>query len=185
MLPVVAHAIVSADGMIADADGDVPEGLRNDADWRHYQQALDQSALVVVGRRGHERFPNPGRRRLVVTHGVTDMGNDPRDQLATLWNPAGRPFAEALAALGVRTGTIAIAGLFDLFLPHLTAFALSEVHGVVLPGGRPCFSGGHPRSVLAEAGFEPMAPAILDNNPLVTHTRWQRLRDLDSAEPNG
>jgi hypothetical protein len=172
MLQFEGHAIVSVDGMIADSDGNVPPSLRNDADWKQYQAALDASVLVVTGRRGHERNPNPGRRRLVLTRSVPTLASDPQDSRATFWNPAGLPLDAALAELGVRAGTVAVTGVFDFFLPHLDSFLLSEVHGLVLAGGTPCFSAGHPRSVLAEAGFQPRDVSLIDAAAMVTSTRW-------------
>ena len=85
------HAIVSVDGMIAAADGSMPPELRSDADWRLFQAALDRAALVVLGRVGHAKHPNPGRRRLVMTRSVGRLARDPDDPLATLWNPRGAP----------------------------------------------------------------------------------------------
>ncbi len=180
MLIFEAHAIVSADGMIADAAGEVPAPLRNDADWRQYQAALDRSVLVVTGRRGHERHRNPGRPRLVLTRSVTATAPDPRDPLATLWNPAGVPLDEVLVELAISNGVVAITGIFDLFLPRLTRFQLSEMHRLILPGGRPCFSAGHPRAVLAGAGMRPTDVRLLDEAALVTSTLWV----LDTAAPS-
>ncbi len=175
-----AHAIVSADGMIADAAGEVPASLRNDADWRQYQAALDRSALVVTGRRGHERHRNPGRPRLVLTRSVTATAPDPRDPLATLWNPAGMALDDVLAALAIDDGIVAITGIFDLFLPRLIRFQLSEVHRLILPGGTPCFSAGHPRAVLAGTGMRPTDVRLLDESALVTSSLWV----LDTARAN-
>jgi hypothetical protein len=172
MLIFEGHAIVSADGMIADAAGEVPPSLRNEADWRQYQAALDRSVLVVTGRRGHERHRNPGRPRLVLTRSVAATASDPNDLLATFWNPSGLPLEGVLAQLAIDDGTVAITGLFDFFLPHLTRFQLSEMHRLVLPGGTPCFSAGHPRSVLAGAGMRPTDVRLLDEAALVTSTLW-------------
>lgn len=169
------HAIVSADGMIADADGRMPVALHDDADWTQFQTALDRAALVLLGRKGHERHPNPGRRRLVLTRGVTGLGREAGAGEAWLWNPAAVPIDAALATLGIGDGAIAVTGgtgTFDLFAPLMTAFVLSEAHGLVLPGGTPTFSAGHPRAVLAANGLVP-GPA----EPLgagVTLTRWSR-----------
>ena len=44
-LEIIGHAIVSADGMIADRNRRMPAALRNDADWRRFQAALDRSDL--------------------------------------------------------------------------------------------------------------------------------------------
>lgn len=169
------HAIVSADGMIADAAGEMPDALRNDADWAQFQAALDRSALVVLGRKGHERHPNPGRRRLVLTRRVSGLEREPGPGEAWFWNPANFPIDGVLATLGIRSGTVAITGgtgTFDLFAPLITTFVLSEVHGLVLPGGAACFSDGHPRAVLAAHGLVPASAEPLGGG--VTLTRWSR-----------
>lgn len=174
MRRIEGHAIVSADGMIADAAGVFPLALRNDTDWRQYQAALDAAALTILGRVGHERFPNPGRRRLVATRRVAGLAPDPRDPLAALWNPAGMPLEEALAQLGFEDRGIAVAGVFDLLLPHITHFQLSESHGLTLPGGTPCFARGHPRVILAANGLVPGTMTKLDEAAGVTTTLWSR-----------
>ncbi len=73
--------------MIADQQGQMPPQLRNDADWQQFQAALDQAALVVLGREGHQKHPNPGRRRLVLTRRVRGLVLDPEDRLSHFWNP--------------------------------------------------------------------------------------------------
>jgi hypothetical protein len=173
-IEIVGHAIVSGDGMIAGPDGSVPPALRNDVDWLRFQAALDRSVLIVVGRVAHQRFPNPGRRRLVATRSVIALAPDPGDSRATLWNPRGIAFEDVLVRLGVDNGTIAVTGLFDLFLDRFTAFDLAEAHRVTLPGGIPCFAGGPPREVLAAIGLTPRRPEILDPVENVTLTRWVR-----------
>ncbi|MDR3473107.1 MAG: dihydrofolate reductase [Devosia sp.] len=173
----VGHAIVSADGMIASADGSVPEALRNDADWKQFQAALDASALVVLGRLGHQRHPNPGRRRLVFTGSVAGIAPDPADPLATLFNPRGATLDRALAALGIDAGTVAVTGgtlVFAYFLPLYHAFALAEAQQVALTQGRPCFPHAHPRSALAGAGLQPERFEVIDALGAVTLTRWVR-----------
>jgi len=172
-----AHAIVTADGMIADAAGAMPDELRNQADWQAFQAALDVATLVVVGRLGHERHPNPGRRRLVLTRAVSTLIPDARDPLALLWNPVATPFGRVLDALEIADGTIAITGgtgVFDHFLAVYDRFALSEVHRFVLPGGTPCFGGGHPRAVLAANGLVPGEGTLIDAAAGVTATPWLR-----------
>jgi hypothetical protein len=176
-LRIEGHAIVSADGMIADARGEMPGRLRNDADWRYFQDALDRAALVVLGRLGHARHPNRGRRRLVLTHQIETLEQDRHDPLATLWNPAGLALQHVLDDLGVYEGTLAITGgtgSFDLFLPFYTNFVLAEVHGFLLPGGTPCFSTGQPRDALTAAGLTPGETHTIDPAASVTQTGWTR-----------
>ncbi|WP_108397994.1 dihydrofolate reductase [Devosia submarina] len=174
MLQIIGHAIVSVDGKIAGADGLIPPRLRNDADWHHFQAALDRSDLVVLGRQAHDRFPNPGRRRLVVTRSVSPLADDPNDANSTLWNPAGISFPQAAKTLGLQNGTVAITGVFDLFVDLFTAFELAEQQILLLPTGLPCFSAGHPRLVLAQHGLLPQSWEILDSHAAVTLTHWQR-----------
>lgn len=171
------HAIVSTDGMIAAAGGSMPSALRNDADWRLFQAALDQSALVVLGRLGHHRHPNPGRRRLVFTSRVSAIAPDAADPLATYYNPAGATLAEALASAGISAGTVAVTGgtrVFDAFLPLYDAFDLAEVNCLAMPGGIACFSSGHPRQVLAGVGLLPSRSELIDPAAAVSLTHWHR-----------
>lgn len=172
---VTGHAIVSADGMIADADGSMPPPLRNDADFALFQAALDAASVVVVGRLGHLRHPNPGRRRLVFTATVPDFAADAGDPLAALYNPAGLDIADALARMEIAMGTVAVTGgqrVFDWFAPLYDEFMLAEVHAYALPGGIACFGDGHPRAVLAREGLKPRHVAQIDAG--VTLTRWTR-----------
>ena len=172
---IEGHAIVSVDGMIAAVDGTMPLALRNEADWRIFQAALDAAALVVLGRLGHERHPNPGRRRLVLTRSVAALEADPGDALTQLWNPAGMEIADVLRQLGVAEGTVAITGgtgPFDLFLPLLDRFVLSEVRDLTLPDGIACFTKGHPRLVLPGAGLEARDMELIDRG--VVQTQWVR-----------
>ena len=169
------HAIVSVDGMIAAADGSMPPALRSEADWALFQAALDRAALVVLGRMGHARHPNPGRRRLVLTRSVADLSADPNDALATFWNPAGMPIDEVLVHLGIDQGTVAVTGgtgTFDHFLPLYDRFVLSEVRGLSLPDGIPCFTKGHPRFVLPGQGLVARDMETIDRG--VVQTQWTK-----------
>jgi hypothetical protein len=172
---IVGHAVVSADGMIADRDRRMPAGLRSNADWLRFQAALDASDLVVLGRLGHEAHPNPGRKRLVVTSRVAWLERDPNDDNAMLWNPDGIGFRRVLTGLGIDDGTVAVTGgqrVFDLFLPGFTQFDLVVMNGVRIPDGVPCFSSGPPAQVLASAGMTPDPPEKLE--PRVVLTVWRR-----------
>jgi hypothetical protein len=170
---IVGHAIVSADGRIADRHRQMPPELRNDKDWIRFQAALDEAALVVLGRLGHDAHPNPGRRRLVVTSRVERLARI--DALVTLWNPATLDFGEASRELGVTDGTVAVTGgqgVFDLFLPRFTRFDLVTVDSVLLPDGVPCFSGGWPDDVLGRAGLRVTDREMLD--PGVRLQVWRK-----------
>ena len=172
-IEIIGHAVVSADGRIADHLRQMPAILRNEKDWTRFQAALDAARLVVLGRLGHEAHPNPGRRRLVATSRVERL--ERVDDLVTLWNPAGLDFRDAAAELGVTDGAVAVTGgqqVFDYFAPRFTRFDLVTVDGALLPYGVPCFSNGWPDEVLGAAGLRVSDREILD--PGVRLEVWRR-----------
>src|SRR5262245_52688231 len=108
---IEGHAIISADGMIADAAGVQPPELIVKADQRLFRRSLDASAAVVHGRNSHERGARAGgRKRLVLTRRIEALAPHPRYRNSMLWNPAGASLEQALAALGVPDGVLAVIG---------------------------------------------------------------------------
>lgn len=186
---IEGHAIVSADGMIAEADGSMPKRLMNDADWRLFQAALDRAELVVLGRLGHLRHPNPGRRRLVLTRSVTGLVVDPADRCAHFWNPEHVTFNHVLDLLGMTGGTVAVTGgtgVFDHFLGiGYARFVLSTARRVIIPQGRPCFASGPPQIILTGHGLHVSAETLIDLQADVTMAIWQRdiVRPATSSTP--
>ena len=76
--PIEGYAIVSADGMIADGHGAMPDSIHNEADQRFLQAAMDRAAVIVHGRHSHEGGPRAAsRKRLVVTRRVPALAADP------------------------------------------------------------------------------------------------------------
>ncbi len=180
---IAGYAIVSSDGMIADAGAVMPDALKIDADKQFFARELDQVDAVVHGRHSHECQPNsPGRRRLVMTRKVAGTAPDPDQPNSLLWNPAGAPFDEACRALGLATGTVAVLGgteAFDLFLDiGYDVFHLSRAGNVTLPGGAPVFSrvrsGCSPEDVMAQFGLEPGPLQALDDVNAVSVVSWTR-----------
>src|SRR6202161_4576739 len=120
-LRIEGYAIASADGMIADATGVMPDSLKFEADQRFFLGALERAAVVAHGRLSHEGDPDShSRRRLILTRRVPDLAPDPDNPKTWLWNPAGATLEEACDAVGCGgSGTLAIAGgteVFSLFL---------------------------------------------------------------------
>ena len=183
---IEGYAIVSADGMIADRNGAMPDTLRNDADQRFLQAELDRAAVIVHGRHSHEGGPRAARRkRLVVTRRIASIAPDPSLPNALLWNPSGATLEEALAKLGVGGGIVAIIGgseVFGMFLPLYDAFHLSRAAFAQIPGGRLLFpSLGRdqtPEQVLASHGLKPGPRHDLDAAAGITMTTWTRQRAL-------
>ena len=67
-LRIDGYVIVSADGMLADADHVMPIELKFEGDKRFFTAALDQADLIVHGRNSYEDQPNsPRRKRIIVT----------------------------------------------------------------------------------------------------------------------
>jgi hypothetical protein len=179
---IEGHAIVSADGRIAAADGETPASLNNEADWLRFQAALDVSAVVVLGRLSHTVNPNTSRRnRMVVSSSAAGIE---RRSDAWWWNPADTPLAVALQSAAPEGGIVAVPGgrlVFDLFLKAgYDAFHLAKVAGVELPDGVPLFSavgaGQTPETVLAGAGLTADPAEVLDAVSGVTLVTWRHGR---------
>jgi dihydrofolate reductase len=179
---IEGYAIVSADGMIADAGGAMPDTIRNAADQRFLQTELDRAAVIVHGRHSHEGGPRAARRkRLILTRQVASLAPDRALPNALAWNPAGATLEEALAALGIASGTIAIIGgseVFGLFLPRYDAFNLTRATRAHIPGGRPVFPQAvpptTPEAVLAGNGLQLGPKRAIDVAAGVMLATWLR-----------
>lgn len=179
---IEGFAIVSADGMLADAEGVMPEALKIEGDQRFFHGSLDLADVVVHGRYSHEGGPNAkNRRRMIVTRRIADFGPHPENPNALLWNPAGASFEEALHSFGGAQGVVAVIGgtqVFGLFLPiGYDKFHLTRTADLRLPAGRPVFPdvpAVSPEDVLRSHGLKPGPERVLDvqhNAALVT---WDR-----------
>lgn len=176
---VLGYAIVSRDGMIADASGRMTETLIIDADQAFYHASLARARLVVHGRNSAEPGAETASRpRLIATTRVDALAPGP-NPLAWRWNPNGLPFAEALRRLGIDEGIVAVVGgtdVFDLFLGlGYDAFFLSRSERGDLPGGRPVFRGvpaRTPEEVLLGAGMQCVREDRLV--PDLTLSYWER-----------
>jgi dihydrofolate reductase len=178
---IEGYVIVSAEGMLADADRVMPDSLKFDGDAKFFSAALDRVDLIVHGRNSFEDQPNsPKRRRIIVTRAVETTAPDPSNPNATLWNPAGVPFESAGAAAGVTTGTIAIIGgpdVFDMFMDRYDTFYLSQAPHVHVAGGKGCFGGvpeRTPQQVLAAHGLTAAEREMLEPELGVSVTAWRR-----------
>ncbi len=177
---IVAYAIASADGMIADETGHMPKSLNLEADQWFFEKSLDHAAVVAHGRLSQEDQPNsPKRRRLVLTRKIAGLAPHPDNANARLWNPAGASLEEACASVGCFSGAVAVLGgphVYSLFLKiGYDDFYLSGVPGVKLPGGVPVFAecrhGKTPEEVLSSTGHEPGPTQWLDDD--VTLVEWR------------
>ena len=182
-LRIEGFVIVSADGMLANADHIMPRTLKFEGDKRFFSAALDRAALIVHGRNSAEDQPNaPRRKRLIVTRKVAGLASDPTNPRATLWNPAGTSFEEACEFADVQAGSVAIIGgpaVFDMFMARYDTFWLSQAPHVRLPGGEGCFSGVPeltPQLILAAHGLKPGEAKILEASQEVSVTPWRRAK---------
>jgi hypothetical protein len=104
---IEGYAIVSEDGMLADATGVMPDSLKFDADQKFFERGLDRLDVVVHGRHSRERhLRSQLRRRLVVTRRVFAIAADPSEANSLFWNPAGASFEEALTSLGTPNASV-------------------------------------------------------------------------------
>ena len=181
-LRIDGYVIVSADGMLANADRVMPDELKFEGDKRFFTAALDHADLIVHGRNSYEDQPNsPRRKRIILTRTIRSIAPDPSNPRATLWNPAGASFETACDRAGVHSGTIAIIGgpeVFQMFMDRYDTFWLSQAPHVRLPGGEPCFPGvpGHsPQEILAAHGLRAGESQMLDSADGVSVTPWRRM----------
>ena len=179
---IEGYVIVSGDGMLANADRVMPDGLKFEGDKKFFTDALDRADLIVHGRNSFEDQPNsPKRKRLVLTRHVDAIVPDPSNPKSTLWNPAGASFEDACARAGVASGTVAIIGgpyVFGMFMDRYDTFWLSIAPRVRIPDGEPCFPGvpaRSPQRVLAAHGLHAGEPQLIDAAHDVSVTPWQRM----------
>lgn len=177
---IEGYAIISADGMLADATGEMPPSLKIEADQRFFHGALDAADAVVHGRHSHEGGPNAAKRpRLIVTRRIPGVARHPENPKAVLWNPAGACFEDAWKMLGVQGGLLAVIGgteIFGMFLDiGYDAFHLTRADHVRLPGGRPVFPqvpASTPEEVLRSRGYKSGPPRLLDAEKNVRLVTW-------------
>jgi hypothetical protein len=182
-LSIEGFAIVSADGMLAGADGLMPNALKFEEDQRFLDEALDAAALLVHGRMSHETQPNScNRRRLLLTRSAGPFSPEPVEPNVWLWNPRETPFDVVCARLGVRSGVVAILGgtaAYDMFLPRYAKFHLARAGNVALPGGVPVLSGvggdNPPDVVLRAAGLDLVEDILLNAQEALRRQVWARL----------
>src|SRR5215469_12723870 len=95
---IEGYAIISEDGMLADAHRVMPPALLFEADQRFFEQGLDRADVVVNGRHSQERQARSHlRHRLILTRRVPALSPDATNPRALLWNPAGASFEAALS----------------------------------------------------------------------------------------
>ena len=178
---IEGYAIVSEDGMLANAAGIMPGSLKFDADRQFFERSLDGVNVVVHGRHSHERQSRSHLRlRLILTRQVPAITADPSNEKALFWNPAGASFEEALAALGTPDGRVGVIGgtnAFGMFLEGYDVFHLSRASDVRLPGGRLVFpevATRTPEEVLESHGLHLGRRQVLDPAKGLVIASWER-----------
>jgi hypothetical protein len=181
-LCIEGYVIVSADGMLANAERVMPEQLKFEGDKQFFTAALDRADLIVHGRHSYEDQPNsPGRKRIVLTRTIEALAPDPSNPRAVLWNPAGASFEAACDRAELRSGTVAIIGgpyVFGMFMERYDTFWLSQAPRLKIPNGEPCFPGvpeHSPQDILASHGLKAGEARILDAAHGVSVTPWRRM----------
>lgn len=180
-LRIQGYVIVSAEGMLADANGVMPDALKFPGDQRFFNAALDESDLIVHGRNSFEDQPNsPQRKRIILHRATAGLTADPTNPKATLWNPDGASFEQACEHVGVRTGKVAIIGgpgVFAMFYDRYDTFWLSQAPHVHVPDGEAVFPGvpaRTPQQILGSHGLRAGEVRILDAEHDVSVTAWNR-----------
>jgi hypothetical protein len=189
---IEGYAIVSEDGMLANAAGVMPASLKVEADQRFFERSLDGVDVVVHGRHSHEQQLNSDlRRRLILTHQVQAIEPDPSNDKALFWNPDGASFEQAMAELNAPEAVVGVVGgtnVFGLFLDRYDIFYVTRGPRVRLPGGRPVFPevpSRTPEEVLARHGLSRSRRQVLDVEHGLAVDSWQRTSKQDSQSKFG
>ena len=173
------YAIISEDGMIANAAGVMPSALKFEADQQFFERGLDAVDVVVHGRNSKEQQA-AFRRRLILTRRIPSIAMKSGTQNALFWNPTGAPLEQAMKVLGVPNGSIGVIGgteVFALFLDRSNTFYLTRVPGVQIPGGRPVFPEVPritPEDVLSQHGLSRGERQVLDAKSGLVVVAWCR-----------
>ncbi len=175
-------AIVSCDGMLAGADGLMPNSLKFEADLDFLDKSLDAAALLIHGRKSHEAQPNSCRRpRLLLSRFAGPFSLSPVEPNVWLWNPEATPLPEVCRALRISSGLVAVLGgtaVYDMFLPHYARFHLSRAQRVALPGGVPVFGAAcdshPPDNILRAHALALVAEKTLDETQGLRLQTWAR-----------
>ena len=179
---IEGYVIVSADGMLANADHVMPDALKFEGDQQFFTAALDRADLIVHGRHSYEDQPNSPRRKRLDPDPDASLRSRPihPTQGHLVESRRARPSKPpAIAAAGA--GTVAIIGgpqVFAMFMDRYDTFWLSQAPRVRLPGGQPCFPGvpaQSPQDILAAHGLRAGKPQILDAAAAVSVTPWRRV----------
>ena len=175
------YVIISAEGMLADSTGVMPDTLKFPGDQKFFTAGLDRADLIVHGRHSFEDQPNsPKRTRIVLSRSVDAVAPDQDNDRATLWNPNGATFEEACAVAGINAGTVAVIGgpaVYGMFLDRYDVFWLSQAPRVHVPDGHGCFPGvpaQTPQQILASHGLEASEVQMLDDGHDVRVTAGRR-----------
>jgi hypothetical protein len=98
-LRIDGYVIVSADGMLANAERVMPAGLKFEGDQRFFSSALGRADLIVHGRRSFEDQPNSAlRNRIILTRAVASIATDYRRTGGV--RDVSRPLRHVLAVAG-------------------------------------------------------------------------------------
>ena len=178
---IEGYAIVSEDGMLANAAGIMPDLLKFEADQAFFERGLDRVDVVVHGRHSHEKQRRSDlRRRLILTRAIPAIAADPSNKKALFWNPAGASLEQAMAVLGVPDGSVGVIGgteVFGLFLDRYDTFYLSRAPDVRLPGGGRFFPRCRrklQRKCSRNTAFEPGQRQVLDVERGLAVVGWCR-----------
>jgi hypothetical protein len=170
------YAIVCRNDCIADVTGAFPDALKNDADWRYFQNELDTCAWTVVGSASHRATPNVKKRRRLILSRTAGGLIEQAD--GWWWNPAELAWNNVVDRLQLDGAKIGVPGgqvAFDLFLRiGFASFHLSRANGACIEGGRRVFArSGSADQTLKSHGLMPGAVQVMDAAADVTLTVYR------------
>jgi len=103
----------------------MPSDLRSNSDWELFQEDLNNSDLVVIGRASYKKFSENKRNRLIPTNQINGykMGDD-----LCFFNPNDIPMSQILLKYNPCPNKIAVAGGQGVYQLVFDQFGYSEFH---------------------------------------------------------
>ncbi len=141
---VIGHAIISKNCCIANDKGTMPKSLKSEKDWELFQKDLNQSDLVIIGRKSYELFYKKERNRLIPTSQIKNYFF--QNEKLCFFNPSDISLEKIINLFSPYPKKIAVVGgqrIYELVFDQLfyKEFHLSIKINEFLQNGQPIFKG--------------------------------------------
>ncbi|MFQ3361426.1 MAG: hypothetical protein ACKVLI_04925 [Alphaproteobacteria bacterium] len=125
-LYTIGYVIISNDCFIANSTGVMPSGLKNDLDWQYFQSELNNSDLILIGRKSYVNFHKSKRNRLIPTSKIKDIEVEKSD--LCFFNPRKILIEDAIKIFLPKVEKIAVVGGNKVYELVFNSIGFNEFH---------------------------------------------------------